>query len=178
MVLRKGVSQHMSPRMAPFRFKLYFKGLGWVVSVSEATIKKIWDNGTVPRCTSLHKYCALREAPTSVNSQNHSLENMKYFGTGAMTTKMLLEKDERGSVINTNSHQKGTPTKALTSCSPHQSYSLSHCRHQPVHKPAHIRKRMCLNSRRNLTCTRTRGGIAYKWGLETHSQPLSSSGLR
>lgn len=59
-------------------------------------------------CISLHKYYALREAHTSVNPQNHSLENKKHFAAGAITTKMILDKDKRGSVINTNSHQKGT----------------------------------------------------------------------
>lgn len=169
------MSQHLSPRVAPLRFKWYFKGWWWVVSVSEATMKKIWeDDGIVLLCISLCKYCALRETHTSVNSQNQSLEN-KYFEAGTIT-RMLLEEDKRGSVINTNCHQKGTPTRALTSCSPHQPCPLSH-QYWPVHEPVHIRKRIYLNSRKNTNCTKTRGGIGYKWILETNSQPFSSSEL-
>lgn len=123
---------------ASTQVQIVLRGIGTGSVCLKPQLRNIWgDDGTVLCCISLHKYCALTEAPTSVNSQNHSLENKKYFGAGAMTTKMLLEKDKRGSVINTDSHQKGTPTRALTSSSPHQSCPLPHCRHQPVHTTSH-----------------------------------------
>lgn len=173
-VLRKGVSASVT-RMAPLRFKLYFKGWGCVTSVSEAMMKKIWGNyGTVPHCISLHNYCAPREAPTSVNSQTQSLENKKYFGAGAMTTKMLLGKDKRGSVINTNSHQKGTPQGLW----PH----VLHTSHSHFHTADTSQCTNQFTSGRG--CAWTAGETWTPPGeeqdtneLETHSQPLCSSGL-
>lgn len=98
-------------------------------------------------------------------------------GWGAMTTKTLLDKTKRGSVVNTDLYQKATPARGLTSSASRQPCLLSHQRHRLANEQILIRKRMCLKSMRNLNCTGTRWGTGCKWVSETHSQPLFSSGL-
>lgn len=45
------------------------------MNASETTMKKTWrDYHTASHCISLHKYRALRKAPTSVNSPKHYSE--------------------------------------------------------------------------------------------------------